>query len=565
MKRFFSILLAVAALTLVGCQTVDLSPLEKRVADLEKTVQRLDEISLTGDYITDIQPLTENGEIVGYVVTFKEHGTFTVRNGKDGNDGNPGEPGLPGEPGAPGTPGDPGTPGEPGAPGDPGDSWFADVTIADDTVTFVLDDENHTTFVIPRSGAAADFGLMIAQRNLTVPEEGNTIEVPYSIKGGDANTVVSVLTSEGYMAEVQEDKIIITVPENPVAAQIWVAAENGAGKSSLVVLKIAIEAVPQEEIIVPDKTLWDVTEADNTITIDLGGKTEFTDIILSQSTDLAGATLPSKFALSISNDGKSWTEVLADQPLVGRGGSQVFALGEKKTGKFIRVTLSDPFEAELPVRLATVDLKDDETATCEITPVAEVPAMKNAVPPFEGDGVSHFVGQGTRFQYLNWWNCTQSTWGITLDTDPNVGKPCCWAAAAWGCGDQTNAKNSQTLYFTPGYYSFDVDILGADDPYDVDMYLFVFAGDGGENSVNLPDLDAEGNIVEKEGTLVALKVKNVSNEVVNLQFKVETAGNISLGWVCNTYSGSHVQNHPELGWIHVWAAYYFNSFVISGR
>ena len=54
------------AIALVSCQTVDLTPLEKRVSELETIVHNLQEISLTGDYVTDIQPLTENGKIAGY-------------------------------------------------------------------------------------------------------------------------------------------------------------------------------------------------------------------------------------------------------------------------------------------------------------------------------------------------------------------------------------------------------------------------------------------------------------------------------------------------------------------
>ena len=102
MKRIISFLILTAVMAWTGCNKVDLSPLEKRIADLEKTVNSLNEISLTGDYITDIQPLSEGGEVVGYVVTFNEHGQYTVRNGKNGKDGKDGigEQGLPGADGA---------------------------------------------------------------------------------------------------------------------------------------------------------------------------------------------------------------------------------------------------------------------------------------------------------------------------------------------------------------------------------------------------------------------------------------------------------------------------------
>ena len=546
MKKLFSILLAVAALTLVGCQTVDLSPLEKRVADLEKTVQRLDEISLTGDYITDIQPLSENGEIVGYVVTFKEHGTFTVRNGKNGQDGV-------------------GTPGDPGLPGADGDTWFADVTVTDDTVVFTLADENNTQFVIPRAGEAADFGLIIEQREWTVSTGGQKVKVPFTIKGGDDQTVVSVMASEGYKATVEADKIIIVAPEEPGDAQIWAVAENGAGKSSVVVLRIKYA---EAQIIEPDKTKWTVSADGNVITIDLGGESTQSAIVLAQSTEIAGATLLSKFSVATTMDGEEWEDVLTDQPLAGRGGSQIFELGKFVNATKLKVTLSEPFEADLPVKLPEVDVMCGETATGELVEMAAVPELRNAKAPFETDGVGHAnPNQGDRWQYLYWWNCTQSTWGITFDTAS--GMPCFWGCAAWGTSDTVNGKNYQTLDFEPGYYSFDATIHGADDPYDVDIFIFAAKGEGGDDGVNMPSIDAEGNFLPNENTLVSMKVDEIDGHsepvVASIMFKVETAGKISVGYLGNTYSLQHVGQDSDGNWVHIWGFFAFKEFAISGK
>ncbi len=546
MKRIVSIVIALAALTLVGCQTVDLSPLEKRVSDLESIVHSLQEISLTGDYVTDIQPFTENGKIAGYQVTFNEHGTVTVRNGKDG---------------APGAPGDPGTP---GAPGEDGDQWFADVTVSDDTVTFKLDDANHTTFTIPRAGAAADFGLIIENRQPTVSTGGQTLNVPYTLKGGDDQTVVSVMATEGYTAKVADGKIIITAPEEPGDAQIWVVAENGAGKSSVVVLRVSYQ---EAQIIAPDKSKWTSAASDNGITIDLGGESSFDAIIFAQSGELKGATIPSKFTLEASLDGENWSEVVANQPLIGRPGSQTKDLGKVRNAQKIRITFPECFEAELPVKLPEVDLglQGDRTGT-EVA-MAEVPVLQNAQSPFEADGIGHFSGSGDRFQALLWWERSQSTWGITFDTA--AGEPCIWAAAAWGCTDIANGKVYQTNTFEPGYYSFDATIRGADDPYDVDVFTFVAKGEGGADGANLPSLDAEGNFISNDNTLISLKVDEIDghteNVVSSLVFKVEEKGPITVGYVGNTYSGQHVANDPVQGWIHVWGAFYFHCFAVSGK
>lgn len=546
MKRLFSILLAVAALTIVGCQIVDLSPLEKRIADLEKTVQRLDEISLTGDYITDIKPLSENGEIVGYVVTFKEHGTFTVRNGKNGQDGV-------------------GTPGEAGLPGADGDTWFADVTVTDDTVVFTLADDNNTQFVIPRAGAAADFGLIVEQRDWTVSSGGQKVTVPFTIKGGDDQTVVSVMASEGYKATVDGDKIIIIAPEEPSDAQIWAVAENGAGKSSVVVLRISFE---EAQIIAPDKSKWTVSAEGNVITIDLGGESTQSAIVLSQSTDIAEATLPGKFSLAASLNGEEWNDILTDQPLVGRGGSQVFELGKFVNATKLKVTFSDPFEADLPVKLPEVDVMSGETATCELVDVVAAPALKNATQPFAHTDTWSFDTDGSgRFRSLLKWNHSQSTWGISYDL--GLDWACVWTCPAWGCSAITNGKVWQTMDFEPGYYYFDAYIHGADYEPDVDMFMVVSAGEGGEDGVNLPDVTPEGVLTPNENTLAYLDVRGIHfvNEggaevstLTSLVFKVTSAGPVSLGWVENTHMNTYQDEAG--GWHYIWQCFYFTGFAI---
>ena len=55
------------------------------------------------DYILDIEPIYEDGEEIGYVITFSKSGKVTIYHGKDGADGAPGQDGAPGAPGANGT------------------------------------------------------------------------------------------------------------------------------------------------------------------------------------------------------------------------------------------------------------------------------------------------------------------------------------------------------------------------------------------------------------------------------------------------------------------------------
>ena len=547
MKKHFSILFVMAAIAMVGCQTVDLSPLEKRVSELETIVHNLQEISLTGDYVTDIQPLTENGKIAGYIVTFKDHGTYTVRNGKDG---------------------EPGGTGDPGTPGEDGDTWFADVTVTEDTVVFTLDDANHTQFIIPRAGAAADFGLIIENRQLAVSVGRQKVKVPFTIKGGDDQTVVSVMATEGYTAKVDGDQIIIVAPEEPVDAQIWAVAENGAGKSSVVVLRITVQ---EAQIIAPDKSKWTVSASEdgNVITIDLGGESSISALVLGQSSDIASATLPSKFSLATTMDGEEWADALVDQPLVGRTGSQIFDLGKYVNATMLKVTLSEPFEADLPVKAPTVDAMCGEAATCELEEMAAVPELKNATQPFSHPDTYVFDVDGSgRFRSLLEWNHSASTYGISYDI--GLDWPCVWTCPAWGCSTITNGKVWQTLEFTaPGYYTFEALIIGPDYEPDVDIYLVASTGDGGEDGVDLPDVNDDGTLATKDNTLAYLDIHTVhyvdqDGQKIpvpkSIVFKVKEAGPVSVGWVETT----HVNTYTDgVNWYYVWQSFYFTGFAIN--
>ena len=94
MKKLLLSILAAASLVTVSCSKVDLSPLEKRVADLEKAVKTIQEARDGGDYITDVKEIKNSeGTVIGYEILFKDHGAVVIRHGKDGVDGINGEDG----------------------------------------------------------------------------------------------------------------------------------------------------------------------------------------------------------------------------------------------------------------------------------------------------------------------------------------------------------------------------------------------------------------------------------------------------------------------------------------
>ena len=78
--------------------------LEDRVAKLEEfckqmntnisSLQTLVTALQSNDYITGVTPITNDGEIIGYTITFAKSNSITIYNGTDGKDGVDGEDGT---------------------------------------------------------------------------------------------------------------------------------------------------------------------------------------------------------------------------------------------------------------------------------------------------------------------------------------------------------------------------------------------------------------------------------------------------------------------------------------
>lgn len=215
MKKLLLSILAAASLVTVSCSKVDLSPLEKRVADLEKAVKTIQEACDGGDYITDVKEIKNSeGTVIGYEILFKDHGAVVIRHGKDGVDGINGED------------------------GEDGDSQFKDVQVTDDAVTFILADG--TSIVIPMVKA---FCLNIEKKDYENIGPNEVIKVPYTLSGASAKAVVSALEAGGYKVKVEAGKIVITAPALPGNAQILVIADNGDGKTSAVILNLSANVI----------------------------------------------------------------------------------------------------------------------------------------------------------------------------------------------------------------------------------------------------------------------------------------------------------------------------------
>ena len=130
MKKAIFLLMSVLAV-IVSCERFDDSSIWEELKNHDERITRLEELckemnsnisSLQiivkalqeNDYVTNVVTVVENGEEVGYTISFSKSGSITIYHGKNGKDGQDGAPGKDGEDGAPGQDGTPGQDGKDG-------------------------------------------------------------------------------------------------------------------------------------------------------------------------------------------------------------------------------------------------------------------------------------------------------------------------------------------------------------------------------------------------------------------------------------------------------------------
>ena len=117
MKKLFTYLLVLVASSLLACtEPYDDTAIRSEIEELKERVAKLEELcnqmntnisALQGivealqqnDYITNVAPITENGEETGYTISFTSGKTITIYHGKDGKDGQNGTNGKDGQDG----------------------------------------------------------------------------------------------------------------------------------------------------------------------------------------------------------------------------------------------------------------------------------------------------------------------------------------------------------------------------------------------------------------------------------------------------------------------------------
>ncbi|MBQ2374896.1 MAG: leucine-rich repeat protein [Alistipes sp.] len=120
MKKLLNLLLSAVIILAVSCgESYDDSLIWEKLNDHENRITKLEEIckqmntNITSlqtivealqnnDYVTNIAPITMDGKIVGYTITFSKSGSVTIYHGKDGKDGANGKDGQDGKDGADG-------------------------------------------------------------------------------------------------------------------------------------------------------------------------------------------------------------------------------------------------------------------------------------------------------------------------------------------------------------------------------------------------------------------------------------------------------------------------------
>lgn len=122
---------------------------------------------------------------------------------------------------------------------------ISDVKVSEETATFTYTDG--TEVVLPLYKEKA-FALVLETAEFTV-NAGETVKVAYTVEGATENTVVDVLaTSAGYVAEVTETHVEITVPSPFVDGDVLVWADNGAGKTSIKKVSFEENAISVEAV-----------------------------------------------------------------------------------------------------------------------------------------------------------------------------------------------------------------------------------------------------------------------------------------------------------------------------
>lgn len=191
------LLLLFASMLFFGCSTDD-SELRGKISDLEQQVKQ--NAADIGKLQTDLETALAKSLTVtvtavdgGNKLTFSDGTSIIVKDGAKGDQGEPGEPG-------------------------------SDATVTmeetDDSYIFTVGDKTYTI------AKTVNLAIMLSKTDVKL-DPGESITIPYTITGADANTRVYAIATGGYTAEVDEEKatLTITAPQDlPGSAYVVLSA-----------------------------------------------------------------------------------------------------------------------------------------------------------------------------------------------------------------------------------------------------------------------------------------------------------------------------------------------------
>ena len=193
------------------------------ITDLQKRVALLEQLQNASDKGLLIDSITEIEE--GYIIKFSDGSEITVYHGKDG------ENGADGNDGADGKDGENGKDGADGKDGSDANCIIADIVIGEDTITIYLSDGTLFTFNRVKEEV---FDVVFANTEGLVCYPGASVEVAYTIVGGDDKTAIECWGNAGWDASIiktnaTEGKVKVTSPKDSKSGKVVVLATSGNG------------------------------------------------------------------------------------------------------------------------------------------------------------------------------------------------------------------------------------------------------------------------------------------------------------------------------------------------
>lgn len=290
MKKLIFACLMAGAVALVGCESYDDSELKSDMESAEDRLDALEDWQLSieeqiaalqtitealeaNDYVTDVEPITVNGEVVGYDITFAQYGKVTIANGTDGEDGEDGEDGQNGTNGSNGT---------------NGESMFDSVDVDTDNglITLILS-ETGETYYIPM---AVEMFLFETATGSTVgdnyyyTENGQVLsftlsELPAGCVAVNAKVMATDGTAESTATRSGTDwEVATSIVDDEATVTVTVGADAVDSKESVLLKITAIASNGAESAVVITISLaGEATEVDSLAAITESIETQLAD------------------------------------------------------------------------------------------------------------------------------------------------------------------------------------------------------------------------------------------------------------------------------------------------